>query len=475
MEILLINPPISGKRGCLKYVNGLYPSLGLAYIAAVAENAGNEVCIIDCAAMNYSSEVLFRLVKRYSPELIGMQTLCYNINDCLEAAKGIKEFSPEVKIVFGGVQASLFPIEICKEENVDFVIAGEGEVTFENLLGALKGRRYLADVTGLTWKEDGEIIQNPPRQLIQNLDTLPFPAWHLFPLNRYHSTAQLRGRTTAHLITSRGCPYKCAYCAAPKIFGRTSRHFGTERIIKEIVYLRDRYGVDAIQFYDDNFTIDRHKVIDLCERLVNMKLDMPWSCLSRVDMIDKGLLKKMKKAGCYQIFYGVESGSQRLLHLIKKNITLEQIRETFRITKEAGIEAMASLIMGLPTETEEESRQTADIAIEIDADYAIWAPLGLFPGSDLFDIAVSQGRLVDSNGRYLVADWGKLIKNNDSIYLSKTMPLDSLNRMINRAYKRFYLRPVYILKHIDSIIRLPFRKIFNLFRSWMDLIFKEGK
>lgn len=471
MKILLINPPISVKRGCLKYVDSLYPSLGLAYIAAVAENAGDEVCVLDCVAMDYSSEDLYRLTKRYSPELIGMQSLSYNIHDCLQTARGIKEFNPEIKIVFGGVQASLFPVEICKDENVDFVIAGEGEVTFNNLLEAIKSMRHLASVVGLTWKENGKVIQNPAQKLMENLDALPLPAWYLFPLNRYHSTAQLRGRTTLHLVTSRGCPYKCAYCAAPKVFGRTTRQFSTARIIKEIVHLREKYGVDVIQFYDDNFTIDRNKVIDLCEHLVKMKFDMPWSCFSRVNMVDRELLKRMKKAGCYQIFYGVESGSQRLLDLIRKDITLEQVKEAFKITKEEGIEAMASLIMGLPTETEEESRQTANIPIEIDADYVVWAPLGLFPGSDLFDTAIRRGKLVDACGRYLIADLSRLIKNNDSIYLSETMTLDNLNRMINRAYKRFYLRPSYIFRHIRSIIKLPFRKIFNLFREWLDLAF----
>lgn len=475
MKILLINPPVSVKRGCLKHVESLYPSLGLAYIAAVAEDSGSEVQIIDCVAMGFSSADLYVLTKRFNPELIGMQTLSYNINDCLLAAKGIKGFSPQVNIVFGGVQASLFPTEICNDDNVDFVIAGEGELTFKGLLEAMGNGRTFDHVNGLTWKEGKKIIQNPPRELIDDLDTLPLPAWHLFCLNRYHSSAQLRGRTTLHLITSRGCPYKCAYCAAPKVFGRTSRQYTNGRIIEEIIHLRKRYGADVIQFYDDNFTLNRNKVIDLCDHLIKMKLGIPWSCFSRVDRIDKGLLRKMKKAGCYQIFYGVESGSQRLLDLIRKDITLEQIKEAFKITKEEGIEAMASLIMGLPTETEEDSRRTADIPIKIDADYAVWSPLGVFPGSDLFEIAMKHGRLADFNGRRSDAGREELIKNNGSVYLTGNMSLNNLNKKINMAYKKFYLRPIYIYRRIRSFMKLPSRKIFNIFRGGFDLVFKESR
>ena len=242
MKILLVVPPnsLEERYGKLKNVGTVYPSLGLAAIGAIAEADGHEVKLIDCEAAGLSYNDLEGRIRAEQPQIIGMQTFCNTIERTLDIARCIKEnINSNIKIVLGGVQATFFPTEYAANKNVDFVVVGEGEMVFKNLLLALQNNLVdFSAINGLIWKrQNGEIITNPQEALIKNLDLLPFPARHLFDWKLYHPSAQLRGKNTSLIITSRGCPFNCGFCFSHKTFGRTYRYMSPNRIIEEIRFL----------------------------------------------------------------------------------------------------------------------------------------------------------------------------------------------------------------------------------------------
>ncbi|MCK4325574.1 radical SAM protein, partial [bacterium] len=337
---------------------------------------------------------------------------------------------------------------------------------FENLLKALEKKTEFATVKGLVWKENGQVISNENERLIEDMDELPFPARHLFQLDRYHPSAQIRGRHVFHIITSRGCPYRCGYCSCHKTFGRTYRFMSAPRVLKEIRCLIKEYKADSLHFYDDTLTIHRGRIMELCDLMISSKLTLPWACFTRVDRVDRELLENMKRAGCYQIFYGVESATQRLLDIIDKDITLEQIRHAFKITKEEGIEALGSFIIGLPTETLAESQKTIDFAIEIDADFAHCEVLTPHPGTRLFETAMKHGQLVTT-------DWNRFSTwSEEPVYLPHGRTLDELKQTKKMFYRRFYMRPMFLLKRLFKLLKLPPGRILKLVQSGLSISFR---
>ncbi len=464
MKLLLIIPPNSQEEryGALSNIGTLYPPLGLAYLAAVAEKEA-EVKVVDSEAMNYSYKDLANIVIDFKPDMVGMPVFFTTMNRCYKVAGIIKSIDKNIKIVLGGAQVTL-DHNLVKDKNIDFGIYGEGEISFRNLLIALRDKKPTSKLKGLIWKKGNKIIINKPQELVKNIDDLPIPARHLFPMNNYHSSANLRGKRTLNIMTSRGCPYKCAYCAGSLIFGGTYRYHSNGRVIAELKELKEKYGADDIQFYDETFTANRKRVIDLCNKMIEENLNIEWSCFTRVNLVDRELLEKMKQAGCYQIFYGLESGVQRLLNLIRKGITLEQSRQAMKLTHEVGIETWVSFMMGLPTETKEESEQTIKFALEVDPHFVQFPITTPYPGTDMYNIAKNTGRFLTDNWDDFTA-W-------DVVYVSNKRTPEELRETVKKAYKKFYLRPSYILRRSKSILKLPTSKMFSLIKSGVLTIFK---
>lgn len=464
MKILLLTPPFSEEEryGKLSAVGTLYPPLGLAYIAAIAQIEGHDVKVIESEAQGFSYEEIYDAISSTSPDLIGMPTFLNTIQRCLIVADEVKRRFPHIKIVLGGVQATITPNETIAREAVDFVVRGEGENVFRDLLSALQGRMAFGDVAGLVWKDKGRTIFNKDQAIISDLDSLPLPARHLFPMKLYHSSSQLRGNNTLHIMTSRGCPFRCTYCTSHMTFGKTFRYHSPKRVVQEILTLKEDFGADAIQFYDETFTLNKKRVMELCDEILRQRIKMPWACFTRVDLVDPKLLKKMRLAGCYQIFYGVEAATQRLLDLIKKDITIEQVKNAFEWTKKSGIEALASFMIGLPTETVEEAYKTIDFAIKLDADYAQWAKTTPFPGTELYEICKRYGKI-------LTEDWNKFTGFNEVVYVTSGRTKEDILRVEKDAFRRFYLRPSYIFKRLPMLFRLPPKKLFNLISSTLKM------
>lgn len=460
MKVLFIIPPSSlqERYGVMKDVGTLYPSLGLAYVATSAKEEDCEVKVLDSEAMDYNFNDLRDKIVEFSPDLIGMQTFFTNLDRCFEVAKIAKEINPRIKVCLGGPEATVSPRIAIDNNCVDFVVVGEGDVTIRQLIKNIRGELNLSDIDGLLYKDNSTIRENRPRSLVEDLDALPFPARELFPMHKYHSSANLRGSRTLNMITSRGCPFRCAYCAGHRLFGKTYRYHSTERVIQEIRMLMEQYGADSIQFYDDTFTLVKSRIYDLCEEIVHQGLKLQWSCFTRVDLVDEPLLMAMRKAGCYQIFYGIESGVQRLLDLIQKDITLDQARAAIKATKKAGIEAFCSFMLALPSETKEESLQTIRFALELSPDYAQFPITTPFPNTRLFELANQYG-VVISDARMQFTSWDKVA------YLPAGRTEEEIIDTVNRAYRLFYLRPSYIVKRIIRLRELPPKKIFALLKS----------
>jgi len=457
MKLLLIIPPNTSEEvyGKFSKIGTLYPPLGLAYIAAYAEKQGHKVKVLDCGAEDYNFEDINKIALKFCPDLVGMQTYCTTLNKAYKVAENLKRIL-DTKIVLGGPQATLEPIKTISNKNIDFVIYGEGEKTLIDLLNSLKKGNF-SKVLGLVYKNKTKIQINPPRPLIQNLDEIPLPARHLFPMKKYHSSANLRGKRTLNIMTSRGCPYRCAYCAGSLIFGKNHRFHSTERVIEELKLLKEEYNVDSIQFYDETFTVNRKRVMELCDKIIKEKLHIEWSCFTRVNLVDKELLKKMKQAGCYLIFYGLESGVQRLLDLIQKDITLEQSEKAMKMTHELGIETWASFMLNLPSATKEEEEQTINFAIKVDPTFVQFPISTPYPGTKLYDLALKYGKLK--------TNWDDFVNWDEVVFFPKGRTEKEIKDTVKKAYRKFYLRPNYILKRIKSISKLPLNKSFALIKT----------
>ena len=382
MRIALISPKWNKKAND-------YPPLGLGYLAAVLEHAHHQVQIFDCSLdPNSTPESDVQQVKAFDPHLVGITAMTSVYHSALETATLLKAYLGR-PIVIGGPHATMCPERILTESPViDYVVRGEGEETIVELVEALGGDRGPGSVKGLTYRVRGEIVSNADRELIADLDALPFPARHLFDPQRYGLRTP-EGQPMATILSSRGCPYNCSYCFKG-IVGRTYRQRSPENIIAEVRQVIDEYGIRNFYFIDDLFTIDSRRLEAITEGLNTQKLDIHWQCLGRVDRVNAEILRKMYAAGCRRIHYGIESGNQEVLQRISKSIKLEQVRQAARWAKEAGIQVKGYFMLGLPGDTEETMQQTIDLAVELDLDEAMFSLTTPFPGTRLWDELVKK-------------------------------------------------------------------------------------
>src|SRR3989344_9403381 len=397
MKILLINPSLlQASTGQyeeeLEKERGVYPPLGLAYIAAVLERADHSVKIIDCDVEENYEEKILSLTQEWQPQLVGFYAMTWSFKLAKNLADKIKAIDPKIITVLGGPNATSMPILSLKLGNFDFAVISEGELTIIELTDKLEGKNNLDldQIQGLAFKKDSEIIITPPRPLIENLDSLPFPARHLLPMEKYFDVFS-REKHFATIIATRGCPFNCVFCDRKNRMGRTWRMRSPENIEQEIKEVIDQYGIREFMFFDDNFIIDKEWAYEVCERL--KKLNIIWECRERVDMVDEPILRAMKSAGCYRIRFGFESGDNRILNVLKKGITVEQSLKCAQICKNIGMEIYGYFMIGAPEETPQTIERTINLALKIEPSFAIFSKTILIPGSELFEYGVSNGQI----------------------------------------------------------------------------------
>ena len=454
MKVMLILPP---SKFVLKDKLGITSiPLGLAYLASFIERDNHKIRIVDSATLRYKIQDVKEEIERFNPEIIGVTATTSSIYDAYEVAKIAKEVNPGVKVVMGGPHVSFTVEETLKEcPFVDIVVRGEGEETFRELVGYFESSRgdisSLKEIRGIAFRNNGKIIQTEPRPFIKNLDNIPFPAYHLLPMEKY----SLEGKRFAAIMTSRGCPFSCIFCSSSQLFGKIWRARSPENVIEEIKLLKDKYGVREIEFLDDTFTLNKKRAKRICDLLIKEDLGVSWSCSSRVDTIDESLIEKLKKAGCHTIYLGIESGSQEILNIISKGITLTQAERAINLIKKVNLNTFGSFIIGIPGETVKTIKKTIDFAKKLSPSFAQFTICTPYPGTKLFEIAKEKGWL-------LTKDWSKYTIL-DQVMKIPGMITINLNRWLLKAYLSFYLRPKFIIEQLKRKNFLFFvtKKVFR--------------
>jgi len=454
-KVLLINPPFSleeryGKD--MKYFGALSEPLALAYLAANLELYKYPVKILDCPALDMRIEDIIQELRKENYDLVGLTMLTPMYSVVKQMASAIKQAFPQIKIMVGGAHATALPKETLEDiEFIDYICVGEGENTIVELAQALEEKKEINQIAGLAYREKDKIILTQLREFEKNLDKFPPPARHLLPMEKYKSTAStVQGKSfCATLIVARGCPFNCTYCSHP--FGRTFRHHSVERIIQEIESLMRDYNVSEFNVEADTLTADRDFILSLCREIVEKGLSkkIRWTCANRMDTVDEELLKIMKQAGCWQISYGVESGVQRLLDLINKREKLEDMEKVFALTKKIGITIRGFFMLGLPTETYQESLQTIKFAKKLDPLWAQFTITVPYPGTPMFNDLKEKGEIRSFNWDHYNT-WGGWTEK-EVAYLPQGRSLEELKATQKKAVTFFYLRPKVIFRFIRTI------------------------
>jgi len=430
--------------GKLEKRRGKYPSLGLGYIAAVLEKAGHTVKYIDVNALEMTAKELERELAWFSPELVGLTCTSFTLGQAREIARLVRSILPATKIVVGGPHLLIYPEETLRGAEFDIAVIGEGEYTILELVKAIDGGQSLSTVDGIAYKveEDGSVQLTSARPPPKDLDAIPFPARHLMPNSAYFCPIAERSPFTI-MVTSRGCPYNCHFCLRPR-FLHEWRGRSAQNVVDEMEELASQ-GVREILFYDDTFGVDAWRVEEICDEIIGRDLDVSWDCRNRVDLVTPAVLNKMRKAGCVRIHYGVESGSQRVLNLMRKGFTLQQVQKAFEWTRECGIKTLAYFMMGYPTETRETMRETIRFAKKLEPDYAIFSIAMIYPGTDLEDYALKKGYLQSDVWREYAIGIGD---QPYPVFTSQDCAKEEVERMCRGAYREFYLHPSYILRRL---------------------------
>ena len=402
MKILLINPPI--REWALP---NCFPS-GLGYIATILRGAGHEIEVLDINAQRLSKPEVERKIEEANFDLVGtggMITLYKYIRWLVSV---LKKYHPDKKVVVGGSSASSIPRTLLERTQADIACISEGERTVKELVECLEGSGDLRKVLGIWFKDDnGEVRANPPREIIKDLDSIPFPAWDLFPLDIYLKNpigapnvdkwkdgSSLVNIKSMNLVPSRGCPYKCIYCYHD-FMGARFRHRSAENILKEIIYLKDRYGAEYFHFTDDCFIANTKNVLRFCDLLIQNGLKIEWGCAGRVNLMTEELIKKMKEAGCTLIGYGIESGSQRMLDAMNKKATVEEAKRAVRLTQKYLGWADCSFMVGTPGENKETIQETIDFCKELSLAPEVIFFITPYPGTELYEMAKGMGKIKD--------------------------------------------------------------------------------
>lgn len=371
--------------------------MGVAYIAAVLEKNGYVVKVYDPFPGEKSDAGMDRFISDFSPDIIGFSTMTPSYAEACRMAGHVKR-KFRVPIVFGGVHPTVMPRETLKNDSIDFIAVGEAEYTFLELLGALSDGRSLKNVDGLGYKKRGHVIINKRRKLIENLDELPVPARHLFSGRYFEKRLMLPfWLRSASIFTSRGCPYNCTYCSSKLMFSRRVRFRSVGSVVDEIGHLIKDYKIEYIHFVDDTFAVDEERAIEICREIRRRKLRFFWWVQLRSNTISEKLVMELKKSGCVRVSIGAESGSQRILNVLKKGITPEMTENAFSILRKYRMVTYASFMIGNPTETIADIEMTRRLAHSIKADNIRFFITTPYPGTEMYsDIVKERPEIADT-------------------------------------------------------------------------------
>jgi len=430
LHVTLVNPPYPSGAP-----QSIFIPLGIGYLAAVLEKNGYDVDVIDCQALRLTIREVENELRKRKPNIVGVTSTTLTYKSAINIFEVAKKALPNCVTAYGGCHATFWDEEALKEcPQLDVIVRGEGENTLLELVKKIEAGKDIHRVMGTTCRKDDKIVKNPDSPYIENLDDLPFPARHLFPIERFRKY----GKVIFPLTTSRGCVYWCDFCTAVRMFGRKFRMRSPKNVVDELEFLYKKYGEDQYTFYDDAFTVNQPRVEEICDEILNRNLKIKWDCESRVDMFTKELLRKMRKAGCIALWLGVESGSQKMLDAMRKGITIKQTVRAFKWAREAGLMTVASVILGFPGETKESAWETIKLVERIKPNEIGIYVATPYPGTPLYDHVKEMGWLK-------IHDFNKY-DTATPVFESPTLSMRDLREIREKAYQRFYLHPTYVLR-----------------------------
>jgi radical SAM superfamily enzyme YgiQ (UPF0313 family) len=450
MKVLLINPPaeneiLSCNPEIIKSERGFDPPLGLLYLAGyIKKYSDYKLKIIDAQVEKMSYSRLEEEIRKINPDFVGITAMTFTLLDVLKSAEIAKKCCPKAKIVIGGPHVQIYPEETANLKNVDYVVLGEGEKIFLELIQNIDNAEKLKSIKGLVFKEGENIINTGRPDYFNNLDEIPFPPREILPYKKYFSLLA-KEKTITTMFTSRGCPFQCAFCDRPAM-GRNFRARSAKNVVDEVEECLN-LGIKEIFIYDDTFTVDRKRVMDICNEIINRNLKFTWDIRARVNTVDEEMLVLLKKAGCERIHYGVEAGTEKILKVLNKQITLDQAIKAFKLSRKLKIQTLAYFMIGAPTENKEDVMNTIAFMKKLNPDFVQITLLTPFPGTRVYQWALEQKLFNDY--------WRDFAKNPQTgfktKYWTKELSNDELEKLLTIAYKKFYIRPIYIIKRLFKI------------------------
>ncbi len=423
-------------------VSGVYPPLGVTYLAGAARAAGYPVSIIDAHAQNLSNQRLLKVLARLRPPVVGITSTTFNWPVAANLARVIRGAMPDTQIWVGGPQLTLFPDECMTEEAVDLAVIGEGDETIVELLGRVAAGEPLEGAPGTivrTAGKDGELIRGPAAPVIKDLDSLPLPAVDLLPLSRYRALSL--PVPFLSMVTSRGCPFRCRYCSQVYVGGKYREH-SAPRVLEEVKRAVQLFGAREIIFFDETFTMTRERILEVCEGILDAGIKVRWNVRTRMDRLDEELLAAMHAAGCWSIHVGIESGSPRIQKLMNKRLKLDRLPPVLAAARRIGMETRGYFMLGYPGETRAEMEETIRLAIDLPLDWASFTITQPMAGTDIFHDALDSGLFPQDYWRDYTL--GK-VSESPGYFTSDEMDAAALEAMLRSAYRRFYLRPRQLL------------------------------
>jgi radical SAM superfamily enzyme YgiQ (UPF0313 family) len=451
LNVFFTTPPLSLEKryGSLAGAGSSAPSLGILMLAAVARDEGFACSIVDASALALTEQELLQRLETVSPDILCISSTTLAIGNAHLFAAAARRLFPSITIIVGGPHVTAAPRETMERfPDFDIAVIGEGEATIVELLKALQTGSALIDVSGLVYREADKLCDTGRRPFIADLDSLPYPAWDLlddFPERYLPAPFKVQKLPAATLVTSRGCPNTCIFCDR-SVFGSSCHAYSAEYVVRQIVELHHRYGIREFSFEDDTFITFKSRLKQICEKLIELELGISWTCLGRVNHVSVDNLALMKKAGCWQISFGIESGSEVILALINKRVTLDQIRKAIHLSRAAGIKTKGFVILGHPEETVKSMKMTIDFALELplnDISVSLMTP---FPGTELYARSAEFGEFD--------ADWGNMNLLN-IVFIPHGLNRKDLEMAQKELISGFYFRPRIIADYMMRLIRNP--------------------
>jgi radical SAM superfamily enzyme YgiQ (UPF0313 family) len=448
MNVLLLAPPLSGMIRANYPVSiegdtGRYPPVGLMYLASsVEQDSAHHVDVVD---LHRPLDDAAGTLPRRAPDLVGVTTTTFNLVSALRTVNAAKKRYPDVPIVVGGPHAHIYPEETLAQDNIDYVVVGEGEESLPALCRALEGTGSLGEVPGLYYRDDGVAVLSRPAEPIEDLDALPFPDRTKTDFRSYRNVTA-KERYSTYVISSRGCPYRCAYCHRPHM-GKRFRAMSAGRVVEEVAHCVS-LGIDWVDFFDDTFTLDKKRAADICRMIIDRRIPVSWSVRTRVDRVDDGLFRLMARAGCKKVSLGIESGRQHVLDKLDKGTTLRQCDEAIASARAAGLAVYADFMLGNPGESLEDMRATVDYACSLPIQYAQFSITTPYPGTPLYE---DFRRKRPELGDY----WRRFARQPSSdfrtpVWAEDDFPEEEIVAIWRSAIRRFYLRPARLLGELKQ-------------------------